>query len=129
MDTDHDGLPDEWELANGLDPNDPTGVNGPLGDPDGDGMNNLQEYLAGTDPQNALDALRFDRVSFTANACTLQFNVHTGRTYTVERLDVLQPTNAWTAFTNLVPTVSGPVTVSDPQAASGQYYRLRVTRD
>ena len=41
---------------NGLDPNDDGSIdvdNGALGDPDGDGVNNAQEQLAGTDPRNA----------------------------------------------------------------------------
>jgi hypothetical protein len=126
-DTDHDGLPDEWELANGLDPLDPTGNNGALGDPDGDGLNNLQEYLAGTDPHNSQDTLRFDFVSCTNLVCLLQFNTHTGRTYAVERLNVLGDTNTWATLTNFIPITNGPVTVSDPQAPAGYFYRLRVT--
>jgi len=51
-DSDGDGLPDWWEVANGLDPYDATGDNGADGDPDGDGLSNLYEYLAGTDPHN-----------------------------------------------------------------------------
>jgi hypothetical protein len=50
-DTDHDGLPDGWEVANGLDPNDSNGVNGASGDPDGDGYTNMQEYLGGSNPR------------------------------------------------------------------------------
>ncbi len=55
LDSDGDGLPNWWELQNGLDPNDNGSVNvnnGPLGDPDGDGANNLAEYTNGTDPLN-----------------------------------------------------------------------------
>lgn len=40
-DNDHDGMPDEWELANGLDPQNPDDRNG---DSDGDGYTNLEEY-------------------------------------------------------------------------------------
>jgi len=44
-DTDGDGLSDGWEVANSLDPTDPNGVNGGQGDPDGDGMINLYEFI------------------------------------------------------------------------------------
>jgi hypothetical protein len=44
-DSDSDGLPDGWEVANGTDPNDPTRKNGSGGDIDGDGITNLEEYM------------------------------------------------------------------------------------
>ncbi len=47
-DTDGDGMPDAYELSNGLDPN----VNDASLDKDSDGLTNLQEYKLGTDPQN-----------------------------------------------------------------------------
>ena len=52
-DTDSDGLIDGWERDYGLDPNDATGSNGATGDPDDDGMSNIDEYWYGTNPNNA----------------------------------------------------------------------------
>ena len=51
-DTDDDGLPDEWEETFGLDPLVPTGEDGPDGDPDNDGLNNITEFFAGTNPRS-----------------------------------------------------------------------------
>ncbi len=46
-DRDGDGLPDDFELANGLDPDDPTDA---LLDGDLDGLDNVQEFAAATAP-------------------------------------------------------------------------------
>ena len=49
LDSDNDGMPDEWETAHGLDSNNPADANS---DPDNDGLTNLQEYQHGTNPNN-----------------------------------------------------------------------------
>lgn len=46
-DSDGDGMPDAWEIAHGLNPDNPADANT---DADADGVTNLQEYLAGTNP-------------------------------------------------------------------------------
>jgi|GEM_PF-1696878 len=65
-DTDGDGLGDDWEIANNLDPRDDGSINpdnGANGDPDGDGVVNLDEYwyegnphLADTDGDGLSDS-------------------------------------------------------------------------
>ena len=50
QDADADGMPDAWETTFGLDPDDPSDA---ATDADGDGLSNLQEYLAGTYPVSA----------------------------------------------------------------------------
>ncbi len=48
-DADQDGMNDLWEAAHGLD----TNVNDAALDPDGDGLTNLEEFTAETDPHDA----------------------------------------------------------------------------
>jgi pectate lyase len=44
VDSDHDGMPDEWEKQHGLDPKD---ISDGAKDRDGDGYTNVEEYLNG----------------------------------------------------------------------------------
>ncbi|HEY3382714.1 MAG TPA: PQQ-dependent sugar dehydrogenase [Vicinamibacterales bacterium] len=50
-DSDGDGLPDWWERQFGLNPDSAVGDDGAAGDPDGDGVTNIEEFRAGTHPR------------------------------------------------------------------------------
>ena len=63
-DRDGDGLSNDYETANGLNPDDPTDANA---DPDGDGLTNLQEFFLGSDPQSPTPRLNEDCVAAVLN--------------------------------------------------------------
>ncbi|MBI2927075.1 MAG: hypothetical protein HYY24_15375, partial [Verrucomicrobia bacterium] len=80
-DTDGDGLPDVWELSHALDAQRPDASE----DPDGDGVTNAQEFLAGTDPRDARSQLRLLAAPASAGGVTLHFTAVAGRSYSVQQ--------------------------------------------
>ena len=52
VDTDGDGMPDAWEKANGLNPNDPSDANGDI---TGDGYTNIEKYINGISTKTCVD--------------------------------------------------------------------------
>jgi len=120
-DSDEDGLPDAWE-----DENETLKFIADAGDdPDGDGLNNWEEYLAGTHPNDAASALQFQQISASGGNVVLQFVAVSGRTYSV----LCKPALSVTAWQKLVdvPTqpTSGVVNVTNPITVGGaQFYRL-----
>lgn len=52
VDTDGDGMPDDWEIKHKLNPKDPSDG---AQDADGDGYTNVEEYLNGTNPQEQIN--------------------------------------------------------------------------
>jgi len=90
-DTDGDGLPDAWELANGTHPNVPDANL----DLDGDGLNNLQEFLAGTSPTNAASVLKLEVAALTASGdAALRFTAMSNHSYSLLSCDAL-PQAPW----------------------------------
>lgn len=119
-DRDGDGLPNDWELANGLDPD--NAADAAL-DSDSDGLTNLQEYLAGTDPQSAASALRL-AITRDADDARLAFTALAGRSYAVQANAALTP-GGWTnLFTFPAPPATQPVEWLDTNAATQRFYRL-----
>jgi hypothetical protein len=78
-DTDGDGLPDSWETAHGTDRLVPDAD----ADPDNDSATNLEEYLAGTNPQSAQSLLKVDILAALPSLTTLQFPAVSNRTYSL----------------------------------------------
>lgn len=84
-DSDGDGLPDAWELAliQQLGGRLTLADIRPEDDLDGDGLTNLQEYLAGTYAYDPAHGILLDLVRLQPGGATLEFTVVRGRTYTV----------------------------------------------
>jgi hypothetical protein len=90
-DENFDGLPDDWQSANwgtaaGSWP-------GPMDDPDGDGMNNRDEFLAGTDPRDAAKVLRTS-LTHTPQGAILAWNATPGQVYQLQESADLKTWNA-----------------------------------
>jgi hypothetical protein len=78
-DDDADGMADTWEDQNGLD----TGTNDAAGDLDGDGYSNLQEFLAGTRP-NDMDSLLRLSILAEGGQAVLTFQRAAAKSYTLQ---------------------------------------------
>ncbi len=100
-DFDGDGIADNWETNYfGFSTN--SAADGLL-DFDGDGLNNHDEFVAGTNPTNALSVLKLVRNA--TNASLLQFTAQTNKTYTVVCRTNL--TSAWwVGVTNIFPAIT-----------------------
>jgi len=119
-----DGLPVAWLLQNfGT-----TNVNASA-DPDHDGASNLQEYLAGSDPNNPASVLNinfFTRNVISPSYTVLGWNSVGSRCYVVQTSPNLA-SGVWTDSINL--SILGLSTVGftdlDP---TNQFYRIRAYR-
>ena len=98
-------------------------------DADGDGRTNYEEYLAGTDPQNANSRLTVKTVApLPGGGLTLTWDTVVGRTYSVERSSSLAP-NQWITLQS---NVAGDGTIisctdTNPGTATRLFYRVAVT--
>jgi len=124
-DSDGDGLPDDWELANGLNPYSAAGNDGANGDPDGDHFTNLQEFLAGTDPHNAQSYLKIDSITPGPGDMALRFTAIAGHTYTLQYCTNLT-VGAWQKLSDSGPfSTNSIIQVNDsPGSSKARFYRL-----
>lgn len=99
-DADGDGMDDQWEIDNGLDPNNPGDADA---DPDDDGASNRKEYEDGTDPRVAVTRYFAEGASdqtFTTRFALL--NADATRTATV-RFDFLITAGPEVTITRTIP--------------------------
>jgi hypothetical protein len=124
VDSDRDGMPNDFETTNGFDPN--NGLDAAL-DSDGDGMTNLQEYVAGTDPHSASSVLRVNSVQRSGGDIVLTFPSIIGKRYTVEQSANLG--GPWFVLSDNLPGTGDLLNVIDVEAADEaqeRFYRVTV---
>jgi hypothetical protein len=105
------------------------------GDYDGDGMSNLQEYLAGTDPTNSASALRITSILPEGNDILMTWSAVTNKTYVVQVATNSSDgsyTNAFSDLATVIVPAAPAITETnylDVGAAtndSSRFYRIRL---
>ncbi len=121
-DTDGDGIPDLWELANGLNPS--SAADAAL-DSDGDGQSNKSEYLAGTNPQLPGSKLAASVAkTVTPGQYAITFIAVAGKTYTVRYKDDLLAAT-WTTLQQVSAPASDTVTtINDTPGVPKRFYQV-----
>ena len=133
IDTIGDGIPNWWR-AQYFPTVDPTGtttnfMSCATGDPDGDGFNNLQEYLADLNPTNSASRLAIISIATITNDVRVTWIGGINSWQYLEYSPTLASNQWMSIYTNIPPT---PVTNSIPHtgatAASNLFYRIRAHR-
>jgi hypothetical protein len=125
-DSNGDGLPDAWELANGLDP---FARNNGLLDSDNDGLTNGQEFVSGSNPRNGSSKLRIESVQVGkqgSGTFLIRFMVEPGQGYTVQTREGVEAA-PWQKLQDIPPQSARQfVEVSDANLgqSSARYYRV-----
>ena len=121
LDSDGDGMPDDWEITHGLDPK----VNDASLDPDGDGLSNLNEYLAGTDPQDAASTLKLIPGRYDGTSFRMHFMAIAGKSYAIQYRKSAT-SGAWLKLIEVAPQPNATtIEITDPSAGANatRFYR------
>jgi hypothetical protein len=120
-DSDHDGLDDDWEMTYFGDlSHDGTA------DSDGDGLTDLQEFLAGTNPINNDSVLRCLAVVTSAGGATIYWSAVLGHSYRIEYKNSIDDAN-WTTLVSSTSPSTPNASVFDPDASLSTQRFYRVT--
>jgi len=124
-----DGIPDAWRTAHFGGSGTTTNNQSAAGaDPDHDGLANWQEFLAGTDPNNASSTLRAGKLNLSGTNATVNFSSVQGIVYRVEDRDDLV-TGFWSILADQVIGTGGTIQIVDPAAGTAlprRFYRVEV---
>jgi hypothetical protein len=122
-DSNGDGIPDGWTQRYGFNPTDPAVA---TGNPDSDAHTTLQEWIADTDPTNALSYFRIEGLS-SLSPIAVQFLSSSNRLYTLLRAD--GATNTFNPVPGRVKiTGNGALqTLTDTNVAGSAFYRVEVS--
>ena len=120
LDSDHDGMPDEWERMHGLNPL----VNDADGDLDGDGLTNLQEFNAGTLPEKPDSVFRARYTAVSGAPARLSWSSIPGKTYRVLIADSVD--GIYTAFRTVLADVGDETALEIPATEPGRFFRVEV---
>ena len=123
-DFDSDGLPDTYEVANGMNFQDPADASL---DFDSDTVANLDERTTGTNPQDASSVFRVAAHAITGGA-EIRFQTFSGRLYTLQR-STTGPDGTYLNVPGSVnlPGTGGMLILPQTGAALTQYFTVRVT--
>ena len=120
LDSDADGMPNEWEVQNSLSP---TNAADRTTDADGDGASNFDEYVADTLPQESNSVFRILAVSNNSPS-SVSFSSSVARTYSLLRSTNLLGSN-WTAIATNVSGTGGMRNITDTNPPPTSFYRLQ----
>ena len=96
-------------------------VSSPEADPDGDGLNNQQEFIAGTAPLSAMSSLRL-QTNTSNGVSSISFEAVSNRTYTVQQRESL--TAEWQPHGTIAAGATNRAIVLPVLSGNNGFYRV-----